>query len=96
MLMREVRNFRIFEITREWGLQQRHNQQRNDDDLDHGVDRRPGGVLVGIAHGVAGDGGMAPGCWPLCLLVCFHVRPAEEAYRLWSPGYAETEGVYLP
>ena len=41
------------------GLQQRHNQQRHDiDDLDHRVDRRAGGVLVGIAHGVAGDGGL--------------------------------------
>src|ERR1700736_3330734 len=27
------------------------------DDFDHGVDRRSGGVLVGIAHSIAGDGG---------------------------------------
>src|ERR1700682_3196288 len=27
------------------------------DDFDHGVDRRSGGVLVGIAHRIAGDGG---------------------------------------
>ena len=38
-------------------LQQRHDQQRHDvDDLDERVDRRAGGVLVGIADGVAGDG----------------------------------------
>src|SRR3989338_8796936 len=36
---------------------QRDNQQRDDvDDLDERVDRRAGGVLVGIAHGVAGHG----------------------------------------
>jgi hypothetical protein len=35
---------------------QRHHQQRHDvDDLDQRVDRRAGGVLVGVAHGVAGD-----------------------------------------
>ena len=34
-------------------------QQRHDvGDLDHGIDRRSGGVLVGIAHGIAGDGGL--------------------------------------
>src|SRR5690606_10720073 len=37
-------------------LQQRHQQQGHDvDDLDQRVDRRAGGVLVGIAYGVAGD-----------------------------------------
>ena len=40
-------------------LEQGHNQQRHDiDDLDERVDRRAGGVLVGIAHGVAGHGGL--------------------------------------
>src|SRR5690606_20976800 len=38
-------------------LEQRHHQQRDDvDDLDERVDRRAGGVLVGVADGVAGDG----------------------------------------
>ena len=33
----------------------RHDQQRHDvDDLDQGIDRRAGGVLVGVTHGVAG------------------------------------------
>src|ERR1022692_2798573 len=37
---------------------ERDDQDRHDvRDLDHRVDRRPGGVLVGIADGVAGDGG---------------------------------------
>ena len=40
-------------------LQQRHDQQRHDvDDLDERVDRRAGGVLVRVAHGVAGDRGL--------------------------------------
>src|SRR5581483_180327 len=38
--------------------EQRDDQDRDDvRDLDHRVDRRPGGVLVGIADRVAGDGG---------------------------------------
>ena len=38
-------------------LQQRHDQQRHDvDDLDERVDRRAGGILVGVADGVAGHG----------------------------------------
>jgi hypothetical protein len=38
---------------------QRHDQQRHDvDDLDQRVDGRAGGVLVGVAHGVAGHGGL--------------------------------------
>ena len=37
----------------------RYQQQRHDvDDLDQRVDGGAGGVLVGIAHGVAGDGGL--------------------------------------
>src|SRR5580658_7305902 len=40
-----------------WRLQQRHQQQRDDvDDLDQRIDRRSRGVLVGIAHGIAGHG----------------------------------------
>ena len=39
--------------------QQRHDQQGHDvDDLDQRVDGGAGGVLVGVAHGVAGDGGL--------------------------------------
>ena len=37
----------------------RHDQQGYDvDDLDQWVDGRAGGVLVGVAHGVAGHGGL--------------------------------------
>src|SRR5690606_24926981 len=40
-------------------LQQRDQEQGHDvDDLDQRVDGRAGGVLVGIAHGVAGDRGL--------------------------------------
>jgi len=39
--------------------QQRHDEERDDvDDLDHRVDGRTGGVLVGVTDGVAGDGGL--------------------------------------
>ncbi len=38
--------------------EERDHEQRDDvDDLDHRVDRRAGRVLVGVADGVAGDGG---------------------------------------
>ena len=36
------------------GVQRLHDV----DDLDQRVDGRAGGVLVGVAHGVAGDGGL--------------------------------------
>jgi len=44
---------------RQSGLKQRHDHQRDDvDDLDQRVHRGAGGVLVRVAHGVAGDGGL--------------------------------------
>src|SRR5204863_5948977 len=37
----------------------RDDQDRDDvHDFDHGIDRRAGGILVRVAHGVAGDAGL--------------------------------------
>src|SRR5919106_6908839 len=48
-------------LLRKYGRRRPLNQEGNDQEghdvrhLDHRVDRRPGGVLVGVADGVAGD-----------------------------------------
>src|SRR5207253_2655160 len=47
------------------------DEDRDDvDDFDHGVDGRPGGVLVGVADRVSGDGG----------LVGFRALPSKVAF----------------
>ena len=56
--VRDPDQYRIELIERSSSLKMhdRDDQDRDDVcDLDHRVDRRPGGVLVGIADGVAGD-----------------------------------------
>src|SRR5918992_4436269 len=52
--MRKMGRVPICRLDHQWHQKKRHDV----DDLDERVDRRAGGVLVGIADGVAGDRGL--------------------------------------